>query len=394
MKPAPRVEYFLYRAEQAVQEDSEMWKKPMPLGRKPAGEDTCVSVSLADYFGAVRDFLEKDNFKRVLTALSQQIKRDVTLEEIEKIRVFLEKHGEFYHPARIETVLPGITVSLVLNVAISRAGKSCAPREYRLLQKLNADYSFTFLPKVYHQGRVFTRAAELELKMFLGEWFEGYHEFHLSRDPADDTLKIVVWDDRRGNYFLTTGQAKELYRKAALILTSYYNLDTFEQIASWHHAAGDFVVKCQNGTVDVKLVTVRQYSPMFANRHGTESGAPDALVVLEALLVFFLNLAIRIRLDRLDGVGDIVWSDKMAVGPAVQGFLEGLALNPTHGMFAEPPADFFRQHLLSCGRLDLLDLNRAIANKFHPRAPDVPIIRQHLEQHSHELYDAIQQSCA
>jgi len=36
-------------------------------------------------------------------------------------------------------------------------------------------------------------------------------------------------------------------------------------------------------------------------------------------------------------------------------------------------------------------LNRAIANKFHPRAPDVPIIRQHLEQHSHELYEAIQQ---
>ena len=104
--------------------------------------------------------------------------------------------------------------------------------------------------------------------MFLGEWFEGYNEFHISLDPADEKHKIIVWDHEHGNYFLSTDQTKALYRQAAKILTCYYNVETFEQISSWHHAAGDFVLKCQNDEIDLKLITVRQYRPMFGNDIG------------------------------------------------------------------------------------------------------------------------------
>jgi len=379
----------LYHTNQAVQASSEIWQAPIPMGRKPLEDEAGISVSHGDYFCAVRDFLQKDDFKLILSALSQHIQRDVAFEELEAIRIVLEKHGEFYHPARIETMLPETAIPFVLNVAVSDAGKSCIQQECQILNKLNAEFPFALLPKVYGQGYVSIKSTGLEASMFLGEWLEGYSEFHLSRDPADGKLKIVVWDAEYGNFFLTTDQTGELYRQAAKILACYYNPVTFEHIDSWHHAAGDFVVKCEDDKVDVKLITVRQYRPMFAGDSGIGSQGLDIGMMLEALLVFFLNLAIRMRLDRLDGVGEIVWSDRVVPGPMVQGFLEALALKPPISLLAEPLVDLFRKYLLSCSRIDLLDLNSAIVQKMHPRAPDVAVIKKHLKQHTNALYDAI-----
>ena len=360
------------------------------MSRKPSDKQDAISISHGDYFCAVRDFLERNSFRLILSALSQQIRQEVPLRKIKEIRIYLEKHGEFYHPARIETVLPESIVSFVLNVAVSGAGKECAQREYRLLQKLNKDFAFSFLPGVFGQGRVFIQAANRELQMFLGEWLEGYNEFHISRDPLDDKLKIVVWDQKGGNYFLTTSQTMELYRQAAMVLTGYYTVETFEHIFSWHHAAGDFVVKCQNDKVEVKLITVRQYGPMFASNNGPDSPSPDAVIMLEALLVFFLNLAMRMRLDRLDGTGEIVWSDNVAVKQSLRGFLDALALKPPIGLMAKPLVDCFQQHLSFYARAELLALNRALVAKYHPRSPDLAVIEQHLAQHVDDLYAAAQ----
>lgn len=388
MKVAPHLKYFLYSADQAVDKESEAWAAPIPLSRKPSDKQDDIAISHGDYFCAVRDFLEKESFRLILSALSQQLHQDVTLGNIKEIRIYLEKHGAFYHPARIETLLPESMVSFVLNVAVSGAGKDCAQREYRLLQKLNKDFSFSLLPRVFGQGRVFIKAANLELRMFLAEWLEGYNEFHISRDPSDDKLKIIVWDSEFGNYFLTAGQMMELYRQVAMVLTGYYNVETFEHIFSWHHAAGDFVVKCQNDKVTVKLVTVRQYGPMFASNNGSDPTSPDAVIVLEALLVFFLNLAMRMRLDRLDGTGEIVWSDKVAAEQSLKGFLDALALKSPGSLMAEPLVDCFQQHLSSYTRSELLELNRALVSKYHPGSPDLAVIKQHLVQHANDVYAA------
>jgi len=391
MKTSPQVKHFLYSADQAVDNKSAIWAAPIPLSRKPSDKQADISISHGDYFCAARDFLEKDSFRQLLSALSQQLRQEVPLRKIKEIRIYLEKHGELYHPARIETLLPESIVSFVLNVAVSGAGKDCVQRECRLLQKLNKDFSFSFLPKVFGRGRVFIKAANLELRMFLGEWLEGYNEFHISRDPSDNKLKIVVWDQKVGNYFLTSGQTMELYRQAAMVLTAYYNVETFEHIFSWHHAAGDFVVKCQNDKVDVKLVTVRQYGPMFASNNGSDSPSQDPVIVLEALLVFLLNLALRMRLDRLDGTGEIVWADKVAAQQSLKGFLDALALKLPGSLMAEPLVDCFQQHLSSYTRSELLALNRALVAKYHPRSPDLAVIKQHLAQHADDLYAAAQQ---
>ncbi len=227
--------------------------------------------------------------------------------------------------------------------------------------------------------------------MFLGEWFEGFNEFHISVDPADEQHKIVVWDHEHGSYFLSAGQTEDLYRRAAKILTGYYNVETSEQISSWHHAAGDFVLKCQNREIDVKLITVRRYAPMFEKDPEIGHDDPDVEQILESLLVFFLNLSVKMRIDRLDGVGEIVWSDDIAVKGVLKGFFEGLVSKPPIRSFPGSLADGFRQHLLACTYEDLLDLNSAMVQAYHSMAPEVPVIRQNLKQHVEDLYRAIEQ---
>ncbi len=267
----------------------------------------------------------------------------------------------------------------------------CSKGISTLLKMLDTDYPDSFVPKVYSQGTVFTKMDQVETRMFLGEWFEGFHEFHISIDPSDGKYKMVVWDHERGNFFLTTQQTMDLYRQAAKILTYYYNIETFEHIFSWHHAAGDFVLKCQKDDVELKLVTVRQYRSMFEDNIASEHIDPDAKLIVEALLVFFLNMAIKMRIDRLDGVGDIVWSDDVALKGILKGFFEALALKPKISAFAEPLNECFRQHLLSCSPADFFDLNQALVCTYPLQAPEVPVIRQHLGKHVEGLYNAVRQ---
>ena len=96
------------------------------------------------------------------------------------------------------------------------------------------------------------------------------------------------------------------------------------------------------------------------------------------------------RLDRLDGVGRIVWADDNAIKGTLKGFFEGLTSKPQITPFVKPLVSCFRHHLLSCSRAELFDLNRSIVQAYHSHAPEVPVIKQHLTQHVVDLHHAIQ----
>jgi len=389
----PRFKFFLSSINNPVQEGDSIWSSSIPLSRhQSAGTfkpDNDILINHGDYFTAVQDFLQRNRYAIITQSVSHHLHRNITPNEIEEIRIFLDKHGEFYHPSKVEIVLQAVKIPFVLNVAVTESGKQCAQREYLLLKKLNMDYPDSFIPKVYDEGNVFTKMNQIETRMFLGEWFEGFNEFHI--DPDDTKYKIIVWDHENGHFFLTDHQATELYRQAMKILTYYYNIETFEQIVSWHHAAGDFVLKFQENDIELKLVTVRQYRSMYENNTVSEYINPDAELILEALLVFFLNTAIKMRIDRLDGVGEIVWSDEVALIGILKGFFEGLALKPLVSVFAEPLDHCFREHLLSCSRADFMDLNHAIAHTYPSQAPETPVIRQHFGKHVEDLFNAVRQ---
>jgi len=392
MPDKPQYSFFLSPSDKPVTTKSAIWKTALPLSRhhidKPLKHDAGVSISHGDYFYAVRTFLEQRRFHVLTSAVSQHFNRDIQPDEIEEIQIFLEKHGEFYHPARIVAKADGTEFLFVVNVAVSRAGTELIQREHRLLKQLDSDFPNSFIPKVYDKGDVSINGSDLMLRLFLGEWFEGFNEFHISRDNIDEKRKLVVWDPVGGNRFLSAVQAKELYRQAAMILTYYYNIETFEQISHWHHAAGDFVVRLQDGKVELRLVTVRQYAPMFKEDEAEEQ-ATVVEVMLEAMLIFFLNLTIRMRLDRLDGIGDMVWSDNISVEGTLSGFLQGLALKITDDLLPEAFVDYFRTYLSRCTESDLYDLSQSIVDQYNPRAPEIAVVKENLKAHAAVLSTAI-----
>ena len=388
-KANPHFSYYLYSNSTPVDSSHPVWRQPLPLSRHFSGKKDEVSISYADYFGAVRTFFENRGLEIISRAATQTLQQTVTPEDIYEIRIRLEKHGEFYHPARIEVPAGQQSIYFVLNVAVSETGIRTIIEEYRNLKRLNDGFPLSFLPKVYGYGEVAT-AGNRKLSMFLAQWFEGYNEFHLSKDLSDNSEKISVWDEAGSRFFLATEQQAEVYRQAAKILAYYYNVETFEQIFAWHHAAGDFVLRLENNAVDLKLITVRRYAPLLKNSGQLETNQKDAELILQALLLFFLSLSIRMRLDRLDGVGDITWADSRAVPAILEGFLEGLALKPQIPEMPDAIDQCFRYYLSVCSREDLFELTAAVANEFDPRSAETPIVRQHLKEHVDSLYRSIE----
>ncbi len=381
MNKRPVFKFFLSNQKNPVTQDSGIWQDFLPVARKHDQVSFGQSISYGEYFSAARSFIEKDRFDNLLKAVSLVAKRSISLEDIKEIHVFLEKHGEFYHPSKIEVLHCGQKIRFVLNVAVSDTGKNYIEKEYGALQKLNREPALGFVPEVYGKGETDINDNN-KVQMFLGQWFDGYHEFHISGGP-DKIKKIVVWDPEQGKRFLSSDQIQALYKKAAFILTRYYNTGTFEQIYPWHHAAGDFVLKQQNGKIDLKLITARQYHS-FSEDDGKKSRDPAA--ILEALLVFFLNLSIRMRLDRIDGVGKIVWADDIAVEGAVEGFFAALALKPSIKSISLPIDDCFQYYLASqYTEEDIYALFMEIACVYPPESPEFPVINKNLKKHVHDL---------
>jgi hypothetical protein len=165
-------------------------------------------------------------------------------------------------------------------------------------------------------------------------------------------------------------------------MTLYYDIETFEQIFPWHHAAGDFVVKTQDKSLDIRLVTARQYARMVDRSAG--------ISVHEALLFFLLNLSVRMRLDRIDGVGGVAWADDECLGATLEGFVEGLRIKEGQGMVGRGFVDGFIQYARSLRKKDLADRFHALIDACDQAAPDIPVIRGHLESHVWKHHLALQ----
>lgn len=324
-------------------------------------------------------------------AISQQTEQSVRPADLEEIQIYSEKHGAFYSPARIVVTAGGKETSVVLNMAISDVGTAHFIDECRHLKRLTRTFPYSYVPQIYGQGHV--RIGNIgKIGMFLGRWFEGYHEFHLSLIRADKSQKISVWDDARTDFHLSEHQAAALYRQAARILTTYYNPETFEQIAAWHHAAGDFVVKIEGNNTKLKLITVRRYESFF--KDGGRSIGADSREesILQTLLIFLIRLSIKMRIDRCDGVGKLLWASDTSVYGVVAGFFDALATKPDIPGFPAAIDTCFRYYLSCCTASDLLDVSQAIIEGINPFDLDLPIIKRHLERHIETLFEGIRQS--
>lgn len=375
----PTVSYFLSTTGHPIDEDHPLWNRPLP-GNRLSGARTSEkvdnkAVTYGRYFTAVCRFCTAGGWGPVIDAASHKLEQPVVENDLEHLSIFLEKHGAFYHPARLQVAVKDQKLSFVVNVAASNHGRQALSREVTALEHLTDQRPFGWFPQVYS-------CASVELPMFLGDWFDGFHEFHLTRQPDSDELAIVVWDGAVAPCLLSETQAAALYRNAAMILTACYDPITACQIFPWHHAAGDFVVRVEGQGLTVRLITVRDYIPMS----GCASEPDKERAFLDALVVFFIHLSVRMRLDRLDGVSEIVWAPDRCLVPMVEGFFQGLDLTARMSGFPEAFPEAFRHYFNHHDAADVLAMaHRITETVFDERAEERRVIDRHLNHHIHGL---------
>lgn len=358
--------------------ENDLWSKHLPVSRhafNPSSDGDAFSsmVTYGDYFTAVRQWLSQDRCSLLCHSVGTMLGRRVVPSEINRIGVYLVKHGAFYHPAQIIVQMGSRQLSFVLNVAISPTGQQTIHQEFHSLMHLRRELTQPFWPMVYGIGKGMDSHGRL-FPMFLGQWLEGYYEFHLSGNPGDP-LHLMVWDTVEGHHPLTDQEAMACLHQAACILTYAYNPVTFQRIGPWHHAAGDFVVALHGDIVQVRLISVRQYAPMI------ESPEPDAAVILEALFIFLLTISIQLRLDRMDGIGAVACYGTQGIAAICKGFFEGLRLAAAErGLpddFDATVRDYFALHSMD----QWISLAEDIMNKLPLQTVERDMFAPHLESH-------------
>ena len=287
-------------------------------------EKTHPVLTLGNYFDSLKACILKNRGELLQRILKDG--RHWRLEDVWKIKIRSEKHGILYHLASVEVFMKETRTKFTLSTAISRKGIECLVREHDTLAHLNSAFDLSFLPEIYgiRELAYQTKQGTAEkMVILIAQWFEDYHEWHMAMDPTDGRQKNQIWDLKRGHRYASSTEAFHIFEESSKILALYYDGRDFSRIGAWHHAAGDFIINArEDGGINVRLTTVREYEPLLE----TENAGP-----MIAMVYFFLDTTVRMRLDRLDGVGETVWVDNFAVTATVKGFIEGLRAREIKG---------------------------------------------------------------
>ncbi|MDZ7697586.1 MAG: hypothetical protein U5R49_11915 [Deltaproteobacteria bacterium] len=394
--PAPPISVHYRLAGEAGDLSTDSAELSLPFRLTP--EKIHPFLTLGDYFEAIESFLLRDQGSCLTLALQEKLKRAIGLENISSLLIRSEKHGVLYHIAGIEMFLNDDPVKLTVSTALSTIAKTCLKREYVLLQGLGRVHELPYLPAVFAQGEVPLRARDKgdsgsgekalrgNFAMVLSDWFEGFHEWHITPDNAQNRQQIRLWDPREERRYLSASEVYQLFKEASKILTFYYDPATSRHIYPWHHAAGDFVVRIRADTLQVRLVTVRKYASIM-DAFSTESMNP-----LIALVYFFLNLTIRMRLDRADGVGDTVWIADFAVSAVIEGFFEAITHMVREATFTLCDQKSLLSLLRSFAPSELKLLFQSLYGLYEGGDPEeYAIMKDQLERHITFLHQALQE---
>lgn len=381
MPPTPDYLYFIGQGDPSLTDQDPRWHAPLPVSRHPSVEDSSRGnrFTYGDYFTGARSFLAGNQHHAVIAGMKKLAPDGAPQRPIRRITIRLMKHGAHYHPARIRVEAGNETRLFALNAAVSHPGLRIIDEETTALARISRSFPYAYTPVVLARGGVCFDGAH-RMEMFLANWFEGFKEFHLSVNPTSRKAEIVVWDEENGPYFLDGGSVQALYAETSKILTGYFNVASFEHVAAWHHAAGDFIIDDSGGALSARLIAVRSYKPIFEIQH------PDLGDMLDALFVFLLTLSIRMRIDRENGVGDFLWADDRALSGIVRGFFQGLEMQSRHGLIPEAIIRAFSNYLLAFTAADLLTWITDITDRMYGHVPEAPLIRKHLREHVSALH--------
>ncbi|HOP47579.1 MAG TPA: hypothetical protein PK874_07950 [Desulfobacteraceae bacterium] len=344
---------------------------------------------LEDYFAAIKNFILQKSGASIIRILGRLWRRDLEISDIERIIIRYEKYGTLYQIGSVEIFGGGDNIKLGTSMALTSEAKAQMALEYETIEKLNQvlNQDINYIPDMYLKGVIGVERGGINdtVVISLFEWFEDYHEWHVKKDD-DGGERIVIWDLQSGYRFATDKQAYGVIKHASKILTLYYNVQTYEQIFPWHNGAGDFVAKFEENKADVRLITVRGYGPLVL------SDEREFIDPLKALVLFFLSITFKMRIDKDEGMGKPVWADSITPLPVVEGLLEGLRVQESKGMCPPYSRDMVR-HVLKGMELNEINtmLNSQLNSYRYIDPVDSEVIAEHLEQHANEVFQALKE---
>jgi hypothetical protein len=343
-------------------------------------------MTLADFFRIVSNFILGTARPVLTSALSRSWERDITLQSIDSIIIRYEKYGSLYQIVSVEVISGSRKAKFAVSVALTPTARENIKLEYNLLSYINTKTGLSYLPRVFsiNSQDIEKDGVVDTLVLSLAEWFEGYHEWHFSKDDeGKDT--IVIWDTEKGNRPASVQEACAIITEASRILTLYYDVDTGERIIPWHHGAGDFIVKTGSGNVEVRLITARGYEAF------TSSDASETINPLLGLLNFFIELTTKMRLDKFEGMGDTTWADRIFVTAAVEGSLLAMKTKEAQGECGPIKVDDFMASVKALSQEEIGELIRSQLDEYQARdTSDYSVIKAHLEEHAQDLANALQ----
>jgi hypothetical protein len=347
--------------------------------------ETHPFMTLGDYFAAISDFVLREGWRPLALLLSRSWDRKVNPDEVDGIVIRYEKYGTLYQIASATVQAGDDTLALAVTTAMSPSAKETLDREFDLLQELNRRIQPSYLPETYYKETLTIQKQEgaEHLLMTLSEWFEGFHEWHFSKDK-EGREQIVVWDMGGGFRFASEYEAREIVRQASMILALHYRPDDYRHISPWHHGAGDFVVRTGGKAVEVKLVTVRGYEPIVPSEGEGKVGPLDALVL------FLLNTSVKMRLDKQEGMGEPFWAEAAVLDPLLEGFFQALKIKASEEGTQVPTTGDFIQYLKSMSQDRIRAILLEHLKEYRLYDPlDAAFVLKHLDEHAGDICRAI-----
>lgn len=376
-----RTSYFFSSLKGDVPVSEEMMRRPFvfrPLENHPF-------LSLGDFFRATRNFFWQGDGERILNAINRQKDPDGKMGKIQELIIRYEKYGTLYQILSTEVVAEDSKWKYAVIAALSPEAKETLERECDLLGRLNSRYAYSLIPQIFFKGEVVSGHQDKTemIDMALSNWFEDYHEWHFSGDK-NNAETISIWNMEKGYQSATTDVIQEIIRQASKILTLYYDPISNHQIYPWHHGAGDFVVKVDEEGVDVRLISVRGYDMTISPLKGRITDP------LEPILFFFLNMTVRMRIDKSEGMGDSVWAGAIILPAVLSGFLEGLRQKGEEDKTDNRTREKMLRYLRDISRKALYEkLVRQIEMYRRIDPVDFSCMHDHIEAHADELYHAL-----
>ncbi len=364
---------------------------PVPLTPKnwsvllPRGPgETFPPLQYGPYLTSVASLLGRNNHSPLREALSSHLQRPVTLQEIQALEVISSKHGACYQVLQLKAILSSGVCSLAVNVAITETQKDTMDREFRTVRELQGVSQRSFLPRFYLMDETTCKPGDddpLPLRLFVAEWLEDHHEFHLSGPQDDKIPHIKMWESDQEGHFLNAHETRSLYQQASFILTTYLDGNSFRQIHPWHHAAGDFVVRRDATGIAVRLITARDYRSL--SPFGFDPDNPWV-----SILHFLFSLSVRMRLDRIDGTGPLAWAPADSLSGVITGFSEAwrekTSTNPTL-----PDAEALLELARQLNLEEWTSFAECVLEDCLVEVDETPFVRARLREHLASLTEAV-----